>query len=272
MKSHARNLELYTDVIADKLKGKNNFHWHKCHELYYLTKGSTKYMVGEKPFFLQSGNLIFVPSGRMHVTEYENIKKCSRILLGFNDDMIPSRFRSFIDELSSDYFIYIPKDHLPQINTIYEKIEKEYRSQNQYKEQILSILILELIVTICRLREKAPKYELSSTDELFYNISKYIQNNFQENLSLDSLSEYFAINKCYLSRKFKHTFGIGVNDYLTYIRMIHAEHLLCNTDYPITRVATECGYNDSNYFSTVFKEEKGITPYKFKKMQMQNNR
>ena len=52
-------------------------------------------------------------------------------------------------------------------------------------------------------------------------------------------------------------------EYLNHIRITAAEKLLIQTDMPITRIAMECGFNDSNYFAAVFKKIKGITPKKF---------
>ena len=44
------------------------------------------------------------------------------------------------------------------------------------------------------------------------------------------------------------------------LRSTKAEELLCETDLSITEVAQQCGYNDSNYFSTVFKQTHGLSP------------
>ena len=51
-------------------------------------------------------------------------------------------------------------------------------------------------------------------------------------------------------------------------RRIHnaARLLTASSRCSITEVAAQCGFNDSNYFTSVFKKIKGITPYKFYKM------
>ena len=58
---------------------------------------------------------------------------------------------------------------------------------------------------------------------------------------------------------------MGISEYITFIRIINAEKLLLEGDDSITSVAQKCGFNDPNYFSTVFKKIKGITPLKFAK-------
>ena len=132
---------------------------------------------------------------------------------------------------------------------------------------MINLCILQLLMLIDRLNSKPPKSTLDEKDMLVNKVAKYIQKNFRSNISLDSLSETFSISKSYLSRRFKTVFGIGINDYITYIRLLHAEKLLQTTDYPITQIAAECGYSDSNYFSTAFKNFKGMTARQFKKEQ-----
>jgi len=56
---------------------------------------------------------------------------------------------------------------------------------------------------------------------------------------------------------------LPLSEYINISRIAAAEKILKSGKYPITRVATECGFNDSNYFAAVFKKYKGITPKKY---------
>ena len=71
------------------------------------------------------------------------------------------------------------------------------------------------------------------------------------------------IGPSYFSKQFKAITGVGLIEYLNLTRITAAEKLLTETNRPITEVAMECGFNDSNYFAAVFKKIKGITPKKF---------
>ena len=53
--------------------------------------------------------------------------------------------------------------------------------------------------------------------------------------------------------------------YLTTSRMTRAKELLAGTDRPITEIAFDVGYNDSNYFSTAFRKHEGISPSQYRK-------
>lgn len=54
-------------------------------------------------------------------------------------------------------------------------------------------------------------------------------------------------------------------DYVNQYRIEQACHQLLTTDFPITEVAFNCGFNDSSYFIKVFKKYKGTTPKKYLK-------
>lgn len=244
-----------------------DIHWHKRHELFYMIKGTTNYIIGGKRYSLQTGEMVFIPKGVMHNMDNKEGIYNERLLLSFDDDIIPEEFLPCITHLSHNNLIYIAPKHIHEVENIFKTIENEYKTQRPHYEQMVTLCILQLLLLIDRFNSKPPKPKLDEKDMLVNNVSKYIQTNFRTDISLDSLSENFSISKSYLSRRFKTVFGIGINDYITYIRLLHAEKLLRTTDYPITQIAAECGYSDSNYFSTAFKKFKGITARQFKKEQ-----
>lgn len=244
-----------------------DIHWHPKHELFYMIKGTTNYMIGGKRYPLQTGEMVFIPKGVMHNMDNKEGIYNERLLLSFDDDIIPEEYVPYITHLSHNNLIYIPPKHIHEVEKVFKIIESEYKNRRPHYKQMVNLCILQLLMLIDRLNSKPPKPMLDEKDVLVNNVAKYIQKNFRANISLDSLSETFSISKSYLSRRFKTVFGIGINDYITYIRLLHAEKLLRTTDYPITQIAAECGYSDSNYFSTAFKKFKGITARQFKKEQ-----
>lgn len=97
-------------------------------------------------------------------------------------------------------------------------------------------------------------------------IKEYLETHYSEKITLDSLSSKFFINKFYLTRIFKEKFGLSITSYLLQIRITHAKILLRFTDLSIEKISHECGMNDANYFSRVFKKIEGTTPGCFRKM------
>lgn len=98
------------------------------------------------------------------------------------------------------------------------------------------------------------------------HVKDYLDQHYQEKIPLDYLAGRFYINKFYLTRIFKEQFGISIHNYLLQIRITHAKQLLRFTDKTIETISTECGIEDANYFSRIFKKIEGISPGAFRKM------
>lgn len=97
------------------------------------------------------------------------------------------------------------------------------------------------------------------------NIKEYLDAHYAERITLDGLAERFYINKYYLARVFKEQFGTSVNSYLLQLRITHAKRLLRFTDWSVERIGQECGMNDANYFSRIFKKIEGVTPGEYRR-------
>ena len=70
----------------------------------------------------------------------------------------------------------------------------------------------------------------------------------------------------YLSRKFRAAAGIGLHEYIVFVRLQHAAQELVSTSDSITTIALRCGFSDSNYFKDSFKKKYGITPRNYRKI------
>lgn len=93
----------------------------------------------------------------------------------------------------------------------------------------------------------------------------YLDEHYQERITLDDLSERFYINKFYLTRIFKEQFGVSINNYLLQVRITQAKQHLRFSDMSIEKVAAEIGIDDVRYFTRIFKKVEGMTPGEYRK-------
>lgn len=92
----------------------------------------------------------------------------------------------------------------------------------------------------------------------------YIQRNYSEPISLESLAETFNYSAPHLSVMFKHRTSYSPIDYLIQFRLNKAAKLLVETDAPLRDIAISVGYQDAYYFSRLFKKKKGVSPAQFR--------
>ena len=247
--------------IAPKMKG---MHVHTEHELYYLAKGKTKYLIDDEIYPVESGNVVFIPKGHYHMTDSGDCIDVERYLLSFDDNLFDKDTRIILDELIEKRLINIPINRVEGLQGLFDSFERALSIDGELGEAVRKIHALEILSFICRhKREYTPT--LSESDRIIHNVSEYISANYKDDLNLRSLSKRFSVSESYLSRKFKEVSGMGLNEYVTFVRIINAERLLRTTGLSITEVAYTCGFGDPNYFSTVFKKIKGVTPLKFAK-------
>ncbi|QAT40392.1 response regulator [Clostridium sp. JN-9] len=93
---------------------------------------------------------------------------------------------------------------------------------------------------------------------------KYINNNYNQNINLESVASYIHLNPQYFSRYFKNSTGMNFVDYLSLVRVREAKKMLLTTDFSIAEVSLKMGYIDPSYFSKVFMKYEGVTPNKFR--------
>lgn len=91
----------------------------------------------------------------------------------------------------------------------------------------------------------------------------YIENNYFRNVSLEMVAKETAMSKYHFCRQFKHYFGMSFKQYLNKKRVMVAKNLIKRKGYTVTDAGFSVGFNDSSYFSKVFKDIEGCSPKQF---------
>jgi two-component system, response regulator YesN len=123
---------------------------------------------------------------------------------------------------------------------------------------------MELIQTL-----KAKKYQKEKNN--MQRIEEYLQQHYQEDVTLQEIADTFFLSREYISRKFKQEYNLTITDYLLNIRLAKAKKLLENPYLKIYEVAYGVGYGNEKYFSKVFKKQVGATPNEFRRSLSNDN-
>ena len=110
------------------------------------------------------------------------------------------------------------------------------------------------------------KESFGLSKKIIDEIDEYIDENYRDaDLSLNKVAGYVNMSPCYFSSTFSQETGKTFIEYLTGVRMRHAKDLLRSTSLRSSEVASESGYQDSHYFSFLFKKTQGCTPSEYRK-------
>ncbi len=91
------------------------------------------------------------------------------------------------------------------------------------------------------------------TNPAIDRLIRYVNQNYASPITLKEVSQTLHLTPNYISKLFVNNTGMGFKEYLTGVRIKNARDMLENTNKQISAVANDCGFTDSNYFSSAFK-------------------
>ena len=249
-------------------------HWHNEIELVYVCQGVVSANCKSGAVEARPGEMIFINSNELHdyhILEAPIQLYCCTIGLSlFQGRYISSYDSPFISPNSN---IAVFENHIvgdEDIARYFLTMWEEGRTKEKgYEFAIKSDLygIMSLMVrrhiqsTMSNKQFLYKKRNLDSINRVIH----YIEENYQKDISLSELAELLNVNRFYFCRFFKEVTGATPIEYLNNFRTHQAVSMMREKpEYTITQVATQVGYNDSNYFARVFKSVMGESPSVYK--------
>lgn len=246
------------------------------HELTIILSGSATHIVNNDKYMMRKGDVFVVGRDMIHGFENPcNFKICnimykSEFLLNTKNDIQESAgFHAlFVLEpyISRDFHF---TNHLQlqipifeTVNQLISELVQEYHSQHIGRTTLLYALFWNLIVLLSRAYQIITQPKNSPL-----NIAEslaYINKNYRNAITVEALALQAHMSVRNFSRVFHKAYGISPINYVIQLRIQHAYELLQNSEIPISEVAYQCGFQDSNYFTRQFKYASSLTPSKYR--------
>lgn len=99
---------------------------------------------------------------------------------------------------------------------------------------------------------------------LISQINQFIKQNIDGDVSLNKISDFVYLHPVYLSRLYKKQTSENISSYILRVRIEKAAKLLTTTNKRVYEIASEVGYQKTQYFINLFKETYQITPQKYR--------
>lgn len=115
-----------------------------------------------------------------------------------------------------------------------------------------------------QLVEKNGERDRTHNHSLISSIQNIVQQKYMQNITVQSIAKEVHFSPNYISSVFRNTTGQKLNDYITTVRMEHAARMLEETNLRIFEVAHAVGFENAQYFSTVFKKKMGRHPRSYR--------
>jgi AraC-like DNA-binding protein len=93
----------------------------------------------------------------------------------------------------------------------------------------------------------------------------YIREHFACIDRMQEVADHVGVSYDHLRHVFKRDRGMGLNEFLSMVRMERAKSLLLHSRLPIKTIASQCGFKTDRYFSTCFRQAVGLSPGRFRR-------
>lgn len=240
-------------------------HWHRSVEIYVVCEGKLNFYIDDVLYPLSSKEnpFILVNSNELH--EIEAPVPNRTIVL-----QIP--LKNFNGYLGVDDYIYFMRskkgndraivDRICQMFEIYEKKEYGY---NLAVNGLFSLMLYEMVT----------EYKIDESDrELLRqnrnlnrlsDITDYIRENYNQELSLELIASHFGFSSAYLSRMFRKYASMNYKTFLQNLRLEFAVQELVETDHYIGDIALNHGFPNSKAFAAAFKKRFDVLPVEYRR-------
>lgn len=256
----------------------NFFHNHDGYELFFLLNGDLNYYIEGVGMHLERGNLVLINPYDFHRREIVKGDSYERIVINIKDSCM-GKISSEKTDLSACFhnlpadksnILKLNEQQIVEYTLCAQHLSRELESGEYGSEILADTYIKQILIMINRISKKTNYVGIKNImPSLVSNTIGYIEQHITEEITLEVLSHYFHHNGTYISRCFKKTTGISLQQYIIRKRITLAKKYLCEGCSPYDACFL-AGFNDYSNFSRTFTKQASHSPRKFQSQNILN--
>lgn len=268
------------------------YHRHEYLQINYICKGSGRHSISQGEFDICKGDIFVIPPNVPHAISSTTNGELEIFEFEFLPTFINESFsdfkdvKSFLDFAYIEPFLVVENQVKPRLNLtgeIQNEVERilweglqEFEGRKQGFELLIKSLLLKLLVIVGRaftahLNDEDSSVLYKRYREDIFNALRYIDEHYNEKLSVPEVAQLFALSPSYFRYLFKSITMQTFVEYLNNIRIIKACELLCTTGKKVLEISLDTGFNNIKHFNEVFKQATGLTPLQYRRQNQKSN-
>ena len=228
----------------------------------YQFFGESEVIANNNIYRLSTGDvfiLTFPDVFEIHLDENSKIYTLSLENLFFTENQITLAEYNYEKKISDFH-----------ISQVFNELIDEYTSKKSFSLHFSYHIAVTLLVYLTRFySSKKNTFILNNSNPIAVDrintVIKYIEDNYNRNISINELASLSYISENYLIHEFKKVTRLSINQVINIIRLRHSNELLYNPKLSISDISEACGFNNYSYFYTSYKKAYGISPSEYRK-------
>jgi AraC-like DNA-binding protein len=249
-------------------------HSHDYYQIYFVVQGDLVHHLQEGKAMLSRGDVFLLPPNIPHYIEPVK-EKIEFVSLSFMPEFLSDcgnkMVQDFLQTLAATPVNKIqPKLVLNAADTLFadsllKRIGAEFEEKKTAGEVMIRECLLVLLTLFARIffEENAEDLTLELKKKTTLLCMEYIQNHFDEAISLSEMSRLFAMSRTSFCNLFLSTAGMPFKEYLNSYRIDKACEMLRAGEKAST-VSENCGFSDYSTFHRCFKKKTGLSPTQYR--------
>lgn len=242
------------DFFKQRPKGRLDY------QIIYLYKGSGHYVLEGREEEYIAGNLILYRPGEPQIYSYYGKDK---------PEVFWAHFTGYECEKLLAYYQlktgFVGESLL--LKTLFQEIILELQLKKPFYEDLVIYSFYKLLPLICRLRIQDER-ETSSHSFMLDRLVIQLNQRYMENWNVSRMAEYCHLSPDYFAHLFRKNMDATPMQYLEDLRIEKAKKLLDGRGINVSTIGMLVGYEDSLYFSRVFKKATGTSPRAYRQKQL----
>ena len=261
--------------LKDQKRNEFEFHYHDFNKIIIFISGEVTYIIEGKSYKLKPWDILLVGRNDLHIPIISPATSYERMILWLNPLFLEEHNKNNCNllscfELAAERKLNLIRLSLKDINSLKQNLLNLEGAINDkaFGSHILkNALFLQLIVKINRLflgMEFSKNIDDIKYDPRVEDILSFINSNLDKDLSIDTFSKKFYLNKYYLMHLFKKETGYTLYGYIQKKRIIKASDLI-KSGMQAGEVCSLCDFGDYSTFVRAFKKEFELSPKQYVK-------
>lgn len=229
-------------------------HWHKSLEILFILNGTAKVVIENKDYHLKALDFIVIDSSKAHEIFYGRDNT-----MGIDLHISIPFVRFFLWEADmTSFFAYtgsLAEKQIEPAARICEKLKdmthifiRPSASAHLRTQALVMEILADLIDYFSQTVTHSVMVKKSRSMEQIKKVCTYIEEHYNETISLQTAADVIGFNKDYFCRFFKQCLGVSFVKYLNHVKMDHIYHDLIETDEEILQILEKHGFENQKLF------------------------